>query len=380
MTKTLWNRRKFFGVFIFLITIPLQILATQDSVRYGGLPMFSFDSDNGLYVALELQRFQYTPEVQPYRNFSKYNISFRTSGSFSLYGAWDELQTFGSRIRTWTDVYVNRNLGNYHPGDSFNHPFSREKWDDGLYNFESVTMNIGTTLRIPVSGIRGIIRDDVKLGLRWVYEKPTELEPGSLMLETKPIGWNGSTYILAETGFIRERRDSELVPSTGIFYGFTVRSAVPGLSHTNTTIATSDFRWYVPLYQTDSVFELIFAQKIVSEYALGSPPYWLKPSLGGGGGLRGYEWRRFNAHGTALIQTEVRTMLVQLPWWDIRLGMNLFLDTGLVFNQQLTQSKTAYSWGFAGMMSVRNSDYFVKYEMGFSEDGMGIYIGSGYSF
>jgi hypothetical protein len=36
--------------------------------------------------------------------------------------------------------------------------------------------------------------------------------------------------------------------------------------------------------------------------------------------------------------------------------------------------------GLGGVMSIFTSDFIMKAEIGFSEDGTGIYLGTGYSF
>ncbi|MEX0679794.1 MAG: hypothetical protein WD097_00290 [Balneolales bacterium] len=371
---------------VVLISIPVSgnnfaQAQPADSVRYGFLPAFSYDSDNGLYVALELQRFFYQPDIQPYGHFSRANVSFRTIGAYSVYIARDQVRTFHTDIRTWADALVSRNYGNYYTGDTFTDGFSQSAFDTtNYYQFSSFMYNIGVTTRIPVSPIKQIQRSDVKFGLRVVYEKPFDLDPDGFMAQRQPVGWNGAAYVLGETGYIIEKRDSESLPGTGYFYGFTIRAALPGISATHAALFTSDFRWYRNLTRRASIPYFIFAQKIMWEHSMGEVPYWLQPNLGGSGGLRGYIWRRFTSDGLVLSMNEIRAVLVQLPWWDIRLGLNGFVDAGSVYNRSLTEWDPRITYGFAGIFSVSGSEYYLKYEMGFSPEGIGINIGSGYAF
>ncbi len=91
-------------------------------------------------------------------------------------------------------------------------------------------------------------------------------------------------------------------------------------------------------------------------------------------------YRRFVGNGVVQSNTELRSWLVKLPWFESRLGFNLFWDNGAVYDKSLKNWQKASTVGFGGFMSLFSQDYILKYEMGFSKEGIGIYVGSGFSF
>jgi hypothetical protein len=351
-----------------------------DSLRFGFIPALSYNSDTGLYLAIDYQRFRYGQDVLPYKHFSRYVLSYRTSGSYTLYWSRDQVQTFGSRVRSWTDMYISRNDGNYFPGSSFKYPFSQNQFDSGYYAFSNVLFNLGTTVRVPVGQVRGLQRDDVKVGIRIVHEKPFGLDTDGWMYRERPTGWDGATYLLWELGWISEYRDSESQASDGAFFAVTLRSATPGVSTTNTSVVNADMRIYRQIRSVASVPRITLAQRVAFEHGLGDMPYWLQPTLGGSGGLRGYPWRRFVGQGYVLSMSEVRIFPIPLPWWGIQLGVNGFMDTGIMYNSDFSEHLRKVTFGFAGIGSRVGSDFFLRWEMGFSPEGTGISLTSGYAF
>jgi hypothetical protein len=351
-----------------------------DSLRFGFIPALSYNSDTGLYMAIDYQRYRYGRDLQPFRHFSRYVASYRTSGSYTLYWSRDQVQTFGSRVRSWTDMYISRNDGNYFPGSSFDYPFSQEQFDSGYYAFSNVLFNLGTTVRVPVGQVRGLQRDDVKVGIRIVHEKPFGLDTDGWMFRERPLGWDGATYLLGELGWISEYRDSESRASQGSFYAFTLRSGVPGVSHSTVALINADMRIYTRFRAEKRTAGITLAQRIAVEHGIGSMPYWLQPTLGGSGGLRGYPWRRFVGQGYAMGMSEIRIFPFYLPWWGIQLGVNGFMDTGLVYDSGFKDALRMVTFGFAGIGSLVGSDFFLRWEMGFSPEGTGISLTSGYAF
>ncbi len=370
-----------FGLLLLILSPSAVTAQEKDSLKYGVLPGFGYDSDNGLYLSIDFQRFNYSRDIQPFRSFSWYAVSYRSIGSYSAMFVRDQVRTLGTDVRTYFDGYISQNYGNYYPGRTLDDSFSKARFDTTeYYKFSSFMFNIGATTRVPLGQIIGIRRTDIKAGLRVVYEKPFDLAPDSYMFLERPVGWEGSTYLLAEAGYVFERRDSEFLPGSGLFYAFTLRGAVPGISYSNTALFNADFRWYRKLLDTEDIPHVVIAQRFALEHSMGDVPYWLTPNLGGGHGLRGYMWKRFTGDGTAVALTELRTWLVKLPWWDIRAGINLFADVGSSYDNNFKQWSPKVTWGFAGVFSIFNPDYFIKYEMGFSPEGAGVYLGTGYAF
>lgn len=374
--------RKYILFILFLFTCFEAQSQSQDSVRYGFLPSFAYDSDNGIKLAMDIQRFNYGDgTLQPYQTFGKYRVSYTGNGAYSLSVSRDHVRTFGTEKRTAFDFLVSQNFGNYFPGQTTEGNFSKERFDtSSFYQFNSFLFNAGGETRIPISSIVGLHRTDIKIGFRVVHEKPFDLETTSFMNINRPTGWNGSTYSFIEIAYLKERRDSEFRPRNGYTFAAGLKTALPVISTNMMGLAFSDVKFFHQLSNDLEVPSLIFAQKFAINQTFGDIPYWFAPSLGGSPSLRGFIYRRFVGNGSAQSSTELRSWLLKLPWLESQVGMSAFMDNGVVFNGSFGDIQGGTTFGFGGFMSIFSRDYILKYEMGFSEEGVGVYIGSGFAF
>jgi len=350
-------------------------------VRYGFLPGFSYDSDNGVNISVDLQRFNYGEGVQPFKNYGRYRASYRGIGAYTFSAYRDQLKTFGTDKRSSLDVFISQNFGNYFPGYTVDGGFSKDRFDTtSYYQFDSFLLNIGVETRVPLSAIIGIKRTDIKVGLRVVHEKPFDLQNNSYMFDERPEGWDGSTYTFVELGYIKENRDNEFRSQNGYLTSFSLKTSLPGLSSGVIGQVFSELRVYRELTSSESTPEIIFAQRFLVNQTIGDIPYWFAPSLGGGGNVRGFIYRRFVGKGSIQSNSELRAWLLNLPWWESRIGVSAFIDNGIVYDHSFSDAQRAITFGFGGFMSIFSKDNILKYEMGFSKEGIGVYLGSGFSF
>jgi len=354
---------------------------SSDSVRYGFLPGFSYNSDNGINIYLELQRFAYNENIQPFQSFGKYWFNYSSIGTYTLSLFHDQVRTLGTNKRSAVDFLISQNFGNYFPGYTVDGNFSKERFDTtSFYQFDSFLLNIGGSTRVPLSTIIGIKRTDIKIGLRVVHEKPFNLEPDSYMSTNRPTGWDGSTYTFIELGYLKENRDDELRSQNGYSAGLSLKTSLPVLSSSLIGQVYGEFKFFKELTKRRKIPEVVFAQRFLINQAIGDIPYWFAPSLGGGGSARGYIYRRFVGHGLVQSNTEIRTWLFQLPWLEARIGLSAFVDNGIVYDASFKDKQRASTIGFGGFTTLFNKDFILKYEMGFSKEGVGIYLGSGFAF
>ena len=99
--------------------------------------------------------------------------------------------------------------------------------------------------------------------------------------------------------------------------------------------------------------------------------------------MRGYMFRRYVSDNALSYTLELRSWLFKLPFKNIELGGTAFMDAGRVFSNQNWRnmlSNHKVTLGLGGVMSIFTPDFILKYEMGFSEEGTGILLGSGFSF
>jgi hypothetical protein len=131
-------------------------------------------------------------------------------------------------------------------------------------------------------------------------------------------------------------------------------------------------------------FQLLFGEKDVLAFRglfqkiSGSDiPLFEMSVLGGGStltALRGFKMNRFIDKGKWLLNTEYR-----FPLWK-KLGGNLFVESGAVWPSlsgiNLSQTKVNAGWGLRYYLE----NFVVRFDMGFSQEGTGIYFNFGHIF
>ena len=135
-----------------------------------------------------------------------------------------------------------------------------------------------------------------------------------------------------------------------------------------------DFRKYLLLFGQKDVFAF---RALVEKISGGKIPLFEMPVLGGDSertAMRGYKLNRFIDKGKFLTNAEYR-----FPIWR-KLGGNLFVDAGFVWPSltEIDLNKTVVDIGWGLRYYLEN--FVVRFDMGFSEEGMGIYFNFGHVF
>jgi outer membrane protein assembly factor BamA len=135
-----------------------------------------------------------------------------------------------------------------------------------------------------------------------------------------------------------------------------------------------DLRKYMQIIGPNDVFALRFViQQIIGE----NIPLYEMSALGGGSeikAMRGYALNRFMDKGKFLINAEYR-----FPIWQ-KIGGNVFVDWGLVWPSweeiQLKLAAKNIGWGLRYYLE----NFLVRFDMGFSSEGTGVYFNFGHIF
>lgn len=369
----------------YLISNLNPVLAQEnpDGVKYGILPVLSFNSDSGIILGGEVKRYNYGYEgMQPFVNYMVINSFYNSQGAFSLSYSLDQVKTFGTDIRTNSNIAFYQNLGNYYIGDTDDIEFDQDRFDTtSYYKFKSFGYNIGISTRFPLSFGDGLERTDVMTGLRVVHENPWGTPDERFIYDQDITGAEGATLTLFDLAFVMEKRNSEFRAQRGFLFQIGTKYAPPLLSTHHTLQNYTFAKGFLPLINNRISSALAVQVQLVN--TVGDTPYWFKPSLGGGSQLRGYMYRRFVSDNTLSYNVELRNWIFKIPFKNIQLGFNLFVDGGREFGndnwgEMLSEHK--YTLGFGGVMSIFIPDFILKYDLGFSEEGIGIYLGTGYSF
>lgn len=359
-------------------------LYAQDSLRtgikFGFLPVLSFNSDDGVLIGGELKRYDYRNSL-PFKSFTRVALNYYTDGAFGFTIYRDEVSLLGSKYRASTNLYAGQNFTDYYLGDTDKLGFDEARFDtSSYYDFKSFRVDVGGFTRIPISRNGATNRFDFKVGLRFIYESPWGTPENRFINGQNIEGSDGAFLPLVDLGFIIERRDSEFRAASGYLIDVTTQYAPLGIS-TNHTVQNSILALgFLPIFKKVPV---TLATRIRFQNTLGESPYWFTPFLGGGTSLRGYMYRRFTSDNAFSYSLELRSWLIKIPFKNIELGANVFVDGGKVFSNENWDeafSNHNHTLGFGGVMSIFTPDYILKYDIGFSEEGIGIYLGTGYSF
>jgi outer membrane protein assembly factor BamA len=172
--------------------------------------------------------------------------------------------------------------------------------------------------------------------------------------------------------------DSQIHPKKGfrLIFQNDVASSFLGNKNARFYRFTLDFRKYVLLFgESDVLAFRALVQKISGKNE--KIPLFEYSVLGGGSeitAMRGYRLNRFQDKGKFLVNAEYR-----FPLWR-KLGGNVFMDGGLVWPSwseiRLNNAVVDIGWGLRYYLQ----NFVVRFDMGFSNEDMGIYFNFGHVF
>lgn len=371
--------------FLVLLIIPASLFA-QDSLRtgarYGFLPEVSFNSDDGIFIGGELKTYNYgNGLVLPYKSFSRTRLNYKTNGAFTVSHRQTLVNFLDTDYRFYYKVFASQNFSNYFLGDTDKQDYNAEVFDTtSFYFFKTFKLDIGAIVRTPFTRGDGLDRFDLKTGISFVYETPWGNPEDSFINTGKIEGAEGATLTIIDIGLVLERRNSEFRAHKGFLIDLGTKYVPPVISTHHTIENYIKALGFLPLTKR---IPTTLAARFRFQNTLGETPYWLTPALGGGNTIRGFIYRRFTSDNALSYALELRSWLIKIPYKEINLGVHVFTDGGRVFSNDNWKSilrNHKHSLGFGGVMSIFTPDYILKAEMAFSEDGIGIYLGSGYSF
>lgn len=382
--------RKLFYSLLFLILLPFpkvsgQVIPPSDAtekekVQYSLLPFAGYTSDLGLVGGLLLQRFNYgTDADQPFLSNMKADVTLTTKGNFIGEFNYDRTKSFGTDIRSQITIGAERNRQSNYFGIGNQSEFSSGRYEDGFYFFENRKLSLIYSGRKTIweFGERG--RADLVVPLSVSYLDASPRGEVSQFEEDNLAGIGSGWINKAGIGLILDSRDSEFDPTRGLRYqaGFKVSPSLLGSDYTFSELSV-DLRHYLQV-----TGNIVIAQKLRADHRLGTAPFWELSTIGNQRGLRGFHKDRFLGDSSVLHMLELRTWLFSLWEGEIKFGGQLFWDTGRVYSSRDSNrlfENWRHSFGLGGAMSVYNSDFIFRGDIGFSEESTRIYVGVGYVF
>ncbi len=206
------------------------------------------------------------------------------------------------------------------------------------------------------------------------YFKVDKDRPFSEML--KEVGEKFSPFVSLVVRY--DTSDSQIHPKKGsrLIFQNDLASSFLGNKNARFYRITFDFRKYILLLGKQDVLAFrTLVQKISGKSE--KIPIFEYSVLGGGSeitAMRGYSLNRFQDKGKFLVNAEYR-----FPLWR-KLGGNVFMDGGLVWPSwsKIRPSNAVVDIGWGLRYYLQN--FVVRFDMGFSNEGLGIYFNFGHVF
>lgn len=354
--------------------------ANPDSLNSALVPAVGYSSNQGLAGGLMFSRHDNTGDIEPFKSYLKGSALVSTKGYVEVEGEYERTQNFGRPVRSILDVFFNRYTTDNFFGVGNDIPFDQEKWENEYYYFESVGWGVSYDLRklIYESGEEGYL--DLVAGVETEYQIPYVKKTVSSFGQQQPNGSRGGWLNFLKTGFIWENRDHEFDPQKGNRLALELRYAPELVSRYAMGTARLEMRQYFRLFN-----QITVANFFEARHAMGDIPYWELSTLADNNTLRGYALNRFQGNSSMAYTLELRSWIIEYPeFYRLKLGMQLFTDTGRVFTAEdnIDDLFRGYKQtiGVGGALSIINSDFILRGEIGFSDEVSRIYVGVGYLF
>ncbi len=373
-----------FFVLIICVSVNAQSPQQTDSTKIAFLPALAFNSDLGFIGGGIASIYKYKDQTHPFYSYTDFSAIFSTKGLASVQVLNDKPFVFGTDMRLKTNVFISRFLQDPYYGVA-NYQTIEHDPPDGIpnfYQFKSFSIGLNTTLRIPLSINNKNQQLDALAILNLDYQTPWDSESGQLITIEKPRGFEGGRTFMIGSGLIWEGRNSEFNPTNGTYLETSIEigNKLWGGTFNNLVVKHEMFHYLTFHLLKD----ITLANRFYAEHTSGETPYWKLAYAGDNETLRGYPSRRFLDENVAILNNELRTWLVEFPSMDTRLGGTIFFDVGRTFAngtsfEDITDD-LKYTFGFGATASIFTPDFIIRADVGFSEEGKGVYITTGYMF
>lgn len=358
------------------------------------LPLAGYDSDTGFALGTIGRSFVYKQDYSPYyRSFSARAMA-TTKGFYTVDLELDHLQTAGTRLRSLVTLFAERFQDEPYFGTGNFTQVDPQRLDEGYYEFERREFGLLYEGSLPLTGsplhrrlqlliLADARMDDSRAGSSNTLFSSEGLEVGSHIVLLPGIGIRFDT------------RNNEIIPTKGIFAELRFQTSV-ATDQQDFQLVKGSLKGFHPVWTMPLFGEVTLAQHLQFEFTHGDVPHWLQPRLGSRDGLRGVYLNRYQGSGSWLYMAELRSWFLEWKRADLRLGGQFFWDMGRVFGgnnsimggMDLPASTDASalfshirtSYGFGGVLGVGSENFFLRMDVGFSDETSRVYVGAGYAF
>ena len=359
-----------------------------DSTVTGLIPALSYSTEVGTVGGLIWSKLSYGKQ-QPFKQNVAVTALASTKGlaGFNLF--LDHFCSFNCADRLILNLVVNRFLEDQYYGVYTNAHLNLSN-NPRRFEYRSFTIKIDVEYRMSakklplkneslINALSGFLSTDFH------YKTPWSNDPDKLIMLQQPTGYKGAYGFWLGLGGLIDTRDSEFYPNQGWYSKQHLKGSLETiLSDFTQSKFLSDTRFY---HDFKLIIPIVFAQRISYQWSNSNSktPYWSFPSLGGEEYLRGYLGNRFLVPQFWATNTELRTWLLDLDSYGVKIGGTLFLDAGSYTNERIFLSgdwsdNLKYTAGLGGLMTLFSPDFILRVDLGLSEEGYGIFFSTGILF
>ncbi len=356
--------------------------SAQDSVQIHFFPVAAYTSDEGIIVGGALSRIDFRGGTKPFHSRFTTMPLFSTKGYISLNIKYQQTRLFNTPWRLLVNPYLYRIVNDNYFGIGNNTTFSNHLWNKGFYYIE--TLNLGLDVKATYPLFQSTSNNNVKLQLQggFGYLEPHSKGDSTKFTLDNPNGLKGKWHNYIGAGLIWDNRNNEDLPTRGnwalVDVNFSPKIILNDYNNLDYKIQ------YVHYFSFHLIRDVVVAQRVSWHQMLGHAPFWYQPYLGDDQTLRGFPERRFIGKATMIYNLELRTWLFAIPSWHIRVGGQLFMDAGKIYetkdNYHHFFQHYKHTLGFGGSLSLFDPHFFIRGDFGFSKDLWRIYAGFGYMF
>jgi hypothetical protein len=191
-------------------------------------------------------------------------------------------------------------------------------------------------------------------------------------------GMNGSNNLGIGLGLVYDTRHNVLNVRDGFFAEFALLKYSTALSSRyDFTFINTDVRYYTPVFDNN-----VFATQFFGQFNSGYVPFNQLALMGGESMMRGYYLGRFRDKNQMAVQAEYRMLPIDLGFTQ-RFGASIFGSAGKVF--PTFEEATLNDIVFAGGAGLRfllfpQKDVWVRFDVAFTNEGLGYYLWMGEAF
>lgn len=347
--------------------------------QYTILPLLGYTSDIGLYGGGLVQRINYGNNIRPFLSNLTADLTISTKGNLIFDLNYERTKTLGTNVRSLVEFIGQRFLQDYYFGIGNQTGFSNNLFDENYFFYENRELSFYYQARKKIAAFRSRGQLDLAASADFSYLNGISRGDETKYAEDEPFGFGKSWSNKIGFGLIADSRENEFAPTRGIRYEISIEtsSSLIGSDYTYSDIRV-DMRHYIHL-----VGSLVLAQKLDIISIQGEAPFWDMAIIGGEEGLRGYHLDRFRGDRSVFHLMELRSWLFSFWNDDIRVGSQLFWDTGRVysdFDSNRLFDNWNHSFGGGVIFSLFNPDLLIRMDVGLSDETYRIHFGAGYVF